>query len=61
MVGAGDSVTAAATVAPSAVVLAAEIRGASKVAVFTIEDGRIAAIDLVMEPEHLAALDVRID
>jgi hypothetical protein len=27
--------------------------------IFTIERDRIAGIDLVMEPEHLAALDVR--
>jgi len=29
--------------------------------VFMIEGGRITGIDLIMDPEHLAALDVRID
>ena len=85
--------TAATNQRRGAPVLAAEMRGASRVAeafqgraqaastalldgepgavwamrgqvraafVFTIEDGRIAGIDLVMEPRHLAALDVRI-
>lgn len=86
--------TAAANQRRGAPVLAAEIRGASRVAeafkgraqaasgalidgeagavwamrgqvraafVFTIERGKIAGIDLVMEPEHLAALDVKVD
>jgi RNA polymerase sigma factor (sigma-70 family) len=38
------------------------IGGAVRAAfLFTIEDGRIIAIDLVMEPAHLAELDVTID